>query len=58
MNVNIAIEAILTRAAYQDISTEELNMLVAKTREIRQVRETELENLCSLLEELESHLPQ
>lgn len=58
MNVNVAIEAILTRAAYQNISTEELNLLVTKTREIRQERETELENLCSLLEELESHLPQ
>lgn len=50
------IEEILNRAAHQHITAEELDILVAKTRELSIVRERELARLHVLLEELEAKL--
>lgn len=52
----INVEEILARAATQHITADELDLLVAKTRELSQVRERELKHLQSLLFELESRL--
>ena len=52
----INVEEILARAATQHITADELDLLVAKTRELSQIRERELKHLRSLLYELESHL--
>ena len=50
------VEDILEKAEHQNITANELDILVAKTREISKVREKELETLKNLLQELESHL--
>lgn len=52
----INVEEILARATAQHITADELDLLVAKTRELSQVRERELKHLQSLLFELESRL--
>lgn len=56
MKAGMTIDEILDRAAHQHITAEELDILVAKTREISAVRERELNNLKDLLTELESRL--
>ena len=56
MDSKVSIEEILDKAAYQNITADELDILVAKTREISKAREKELETLKTLLQELESHL--
>lgn len=56
MNSKVTIDEILDRASYQHITADELDILVAKTREISQIRERELQTLKNLLHELESHL--
>ncbi|MCR8923262.1 hypothetical protein NO559_10785 [Dasania sp. GY-MA-18] len=55
MNSKSVIEEILDRAAHQHISAQELDMLVAKTREISLAKEQELATLKTLLQELEAH---
>ena len=56
MSSKATIDDILDRAAHQHITAEELDILLTKTREISLEKEIELENLHSLLHELESHL--
>lgn len=53
---SINVDEILERAATQHITAEELDILVAKTRELSVVRERELKRLQSLLTDLESRL--
>ncbi|WP_101760435.1 hypothetical protein [Oceanicoccus sp. KOV_DT_Chl] len=52
----INFEEILARAATQHITAQELDLLVAKTRELSKVRERELKHLQQLLDQLEAHL--
>ena len=56
MDRKVSVEDILEKAEYQNITADELDILVAKTREISKAREKELETLKTLLQELESHL--
>lgn len=56
MRPSLSVEEILERAAHQHITAEELDILVAKTREISKVRERELARLRYLLTELEARL--
>lgn len=52
-----SVEEILDRAAHQPISSQELNILVNKTRQLSAERERQLQHLKSLLSELEAQLP-
>ena len=51
---NANVDEILDRAATQRITPEELDLLVTKTRELREKRERELRCIQALLEELEA----
>ena len=53
---SISVDEILERASTQHITSEELDILVTKTRELSAVRERELKHLQTLLSELESRL--
>ncbi|WP_339670349.1 hypothetical protein [Dasania marina] len=55
MNRKTIIEDILDKAAHHHITTEELDILVAKTRAVSLDKEQELATLKNLLQELEAH---
>ncbi len=50
------VDEILDRAATQNITAKELEILVSKTRELSIVRERELKRLHALLSDLESRI--
>jgi len=54
MSGQISIGEILDRAAHQQITIRELDILVYKTRELSIIRERELNRLHKLLAELEA----
>ena len=53
-STTISVEEILSKAATSQITAQELNVLVEKTRELRASREQELTHLKTLLSELEA----